>query len=66
MAGLRITLPGEGITPILVRGSKMKRKASLLTIAAGVFLFWFVGLTEDGQAMGRELIIWLRAVGGMK
>jgi len=43
----------------------MKRKVSLLIIAAGVFLFWFLGMTEDGQAMGRELIIWLRAVGGM-
>jgi hypothetical protein len=59
-------LPGEGIIPILVRGSDMKRKVSLLVIAAGVFFLWFIGMTEDGQAMGRELIIWLRAVGGMK
>jgi hypothetical protein len=44
----------------------MNRKVSLLIIAAGVFLLWFLGMTEDGQAMGRELIIWLRAVGGMK
>ncbi|MDH3240409.1 MAG: hypothetical protein OEO83_07065 [Alphaproteobacteria bacterium] len=44
----------------------MKRKISVLIIAAGVFLLWFLGMTEDGQAMGRELIIWLRAVGGVK
>ena len=42
----------------------MKRQIGLLIITAGVILFWFIAMTEDGQAMGREIIIWLRTVGG--
>ena len=59
-----MSLPGERLMPILNRDSDMKRQIGLLIITAGVILFWFIAMTEDGQAMGREIIIWLRAVGG--
>ncbi len=38
----------------------MKRNISFLIIILGLALLWFIGFTDEGQGMGRDLILWLR------
>lgn len=40
----------------------MKRNVSLVIIALGLGLAWFIGFTDQGQGMGRDFIVWFREI----